>query len=282
MIAILAPHRRASAGLAGVFVCLIAGVWPGTAPAQGRLNATYTISMTGVSIGQIVWRADIDEKRYVTSAQGKASGMLSVLVSGEGSVVTQGVIADGRLVPSDFVSRISDDEGNSDLRMTFEDGAVKDVIGPPPPPGNRIAVTAADRRGVSDPLTAMLIPAQAGGDALASANCARVLPIFDGRRRYNLALSFKRLDKVKLARGFSGPVLVCGVILRPIAGYRTDSMLVKYVAGRRDLELWFAPIAGTSFIAPIRVLLPTLLGTLEIAASQFDAVALPPALPSPQ
>jgi hypothetical protein len=140
-------------------------------------------------------------------------------------------------------------------------------------------VTEADRRGVSDPLTAMLMPVQAGGDALASGNCARVLPIFDGRRRYNLALSFKRLDKVGFAHGFSGVVLVCGVLLQPIAGYRADSMLVKYVAGRRDLELWFVPIVGTSFIAPIRVLLPTLIGTLEIAAEQFDAVAVPPAAP---
>ena len=286
MIAILAPHRRAAAGLAGALVCLIAGAWPLSALAQGRLKATYTISMTGVSIGQIVWLVDINEKRYIASAHGKASGMLSVLVSGEGSVITHGVIADDRLVPSDFTSRISDDEGNSDLRMTFEDGAVKNLIGPPPPPANRIAVTEADRRGVSDPLTAMLIPAQAGGDALASGNCDRVLPIFDGRRRYNLALSFKRLDKVRFARGFSGLVLVCGVILQPIAGYRADSMLVKYLAGRRDLELWFAPIVGTSFIAPIRVMLPTLLGTLEIAAERFDAVAMPsavpPATPSPQ
>lgn len=279
MVAILMPHRRAAAGLAGALVCLVAGIWPVSALAQGRLKATYTISMTGVSIGQIVWLVDINDKRYVTSAHGKASGVLSMLVNGEGSVVTHGIIADDRLVPSYFTSRISDDEGNSDLRMTFEDGAVKDVIGPPPPPANRIAVTEADRRGVSDPLTAMLMPVQAGGDALASGNCARVLPIFDGRRRYNLALSFKRLDKVGFAHGFSGVVLVCGVLLQPIAGYRADSMLVKYVAGRRDLELWFVPIVGTSFIAPIRVLLPTLIGTLEIAAEQFDAVAVPPAAP---
>lgn len=284
MIAILAPHPRAAAGLAGALVCLIVGAWPLPAAAQARLKASYTISMTGVSIGQIFWRVDIDDKRYTTLAQGKASGMLSVLVSGEGSVVAQGVVADGRLAASVFTSRIADDEGNSELRMTFEDGAVKDMIGPPPPPGKRIAVTEADRRGVSDPLTAVLIPAQAGGDALAAGNCDRVLPIFDGRRRYNLALSFKRLDKIRLARSFSGPILVCGVILQPISGYRADSMLVKYLAGRRDLELWFAPIAGTAFIAPIRVLLPTLLGTLEIAAEQFDTVAVPAAAapPTPQ
>lgn len=280
MIAISDPHWRAVAGCAGALIGLLAGVWPAAAPAQGRLKATYTISMTGVSIGQLVWLVNIDEKRYVASAQGKASGVLSVLVSGEGSVVTHGVVADGRLLPTDFTSRISDDEGNSELRMTFEEGAIKEVIGPPPPPGPRIPVTEAGRRGASDPLTAMLIPAQAG-DAWASANCERVLAIFDGRRRYNLALSYKRLDRMKGTRGFSGPALVCGVILQPIAGYRADSMLVKYLAGRRDLELWLAPIVGTAFIAPIRVVLPTLLGTLEIAAEQYETIAMPAATPAP-
>lgn len=250
-----------------------------SAQAQGRLKAQYTISMTGVTIGQIVWLVDINEKRYVTSAHGKASGVLSMLVNGEGSVVTHGVIADGRIVPSYFTSHISDDEGNSDLRMTFEDGNVKEVIGPPPPPADRVAVTEADRRGVNDPLTAVLLPMKAGEDALVAANCARVLSIFDGRRRYNLILSYKRIDKIALTKGFSAAVLVCGVTLQPIAGYRADSMLVKYVAGRRDLELWFAPIAGTMFIAPIRVVMPTLLGTLEIAAAQFDSIATPPVIP---
>jgi hypothetical protein len=278
MISILAPYRRAAASVLGALVCLIVSALAMPAHAQGRLKAQFTISMTGVSIGQIVWLVDIADNRYVTSAYGKASGVLSVLVNGEGSVVTHGIVADGRLAPSYFTSNITDDEGHSELRMNFEDGVVKDLV-EPPPRSDRVLVTEADRRGVNDPLTAMLIPV-AAGDALASANCNRVLPIFDGRRRYNLALSFRRIDKVDIKNQFAGLVLVCGVILQPIAGYRADSMLVKYVAGRRDLELWFAPIAGTSFIAPIRVLMPTLIGTLEIQANQFETAMSSPS-PAP-
>ena len=164
-----------------------------SALAQGRLKATYTISMTGVSIGQIVWLVDINEKRYVTSAHGKASGVLSVLVNGEGSVVTHGVIADDRLVAVLFHLAHFRRRGQQRLAHDVRGrrGQGRDRAGAAAEP-DRIAVTEADRRGVSDPLTAMLIPAQAGGDALASGNCARVLPIFDGRRRYNLALSFNR------------------------------------------------------------------------------------------
>ena len=84
-----------------------------------------------------------------------------------------------------------------------------------------------------------------------------------------------RMDKVAIESGYSGPILVCGVVLQPIAGYRADSMTVKYIAGRRDMELWFAPIAGTSIMAPVRVLMPTLIGTLTIQADQFEAAASP-------
>jgi len=270
MTAIGSSHRFA-AGLAFALAVLAL-----PAHAQGRLKAQYTISMTGVSIGKIDWLVDINEKRYITSAHGKASGVLSMLVNGEGSVTTRGAIVEDRLAPSLFTSHINDDEGVSELRMTFEDGNVKELVGPPPPPADRVPVKEADRQGVSDPLSAMLIATQPGGDMLGPANCRHVLPIFDGRRRYNLALSFKRIDKIKFEHGAIAAVLVCGVILQPIAGYRADSLLVKYVAGRRDSELWFAPIVGTDVVAPVRVVMPTLLGTLEIGATQFEAIATPP------
>ena len=260
------PFRLAALG---ALALLIAG---GAAGAQTRLKAHYAMSMTGVPIGQIVWQAAIGDQRYTMAANGKASGVLSVLVNGEGAVDVRGAIADGRPSPRFFTSKIADDEGNAELRMTFEDGVARELLvqGPPPAAG-RLPVTDADRRGVTDPLSAMLIPT--GDDPLAHSNCNHVLSIFDGRRRYDLTLSYKRNDKVALDRSYAGPVLVCGVVLRPIAGYRADSMLVKYVAGRRDMELWFAPVAGTPVLAPIRVVMPTLVGTLDIRADQFDVLA---------
>jgi hypothetical protein len=106
------------------------------------------------------------------------------------------------------------------------------------------------------------------------------LAIFDGQRRYDLALSFKRMDSMKINIGYAGPVLVCAVVLKPIAGYRADSMLVKYVGGKSDMEIWLAPIAGTAVIAPARVVMPTLIGTLEIAADRFEIAPPRPAATS--
>jgi hypothetical protein len=279
MIVISAGYPRAAAKFLVALICVLLAV--GSARAQGKLNLHYTISMTGVMFGEIVWLVDIGDTLYMTSASGKASGVLSVLVNGEGSVEAQGSIAADRLNPSSYTSTITDDDGTIKLQMTFADGVATEQIAPQPPVhADRVPVTDADRRGIADPLSAVLIPTKLGGGAMAASDCNRTLKIFDGRRRYNLVLSFGRMDKVAVERGYSGPILVCGVVLQPIAGYRADSMIVKYVARRRNMELWFAPVAGTSIIAPVRVLMPTLIGTLKIQADQFEAAASAPA-PTP-
>ena len=101
-----------------------------------------------------------------------------------------------------------------------------------------------------------------------------------GRLRYDLEFAYKRMDEVQADKGYAGPVLACGVVLRPIAGYRADSLLVKYVAGRRDMELWFAPIAGTALMASSGYLIsraalrPDILSlTIVIVGVRFFALA---------
>ena len=265
---------RATAKFLVALVCVLLAA--SDVRAQGKVNAHYTISMTGVTIGEINWRIDIGSTLYSLVASGKASGVLSVLMNGEGSVAAEGSIATDRLNPLSYKSTIADDDGTITLQMTFADGAATEQITPRPPEhADRVPITDDDRRGVADPLSAVLLPTKLGGGALAASDCDRTLKIYDGRRRYNLALSHGRLDKVTIERGYTGPALVCEVVLAPIAGYRADSLIVKYVAGRRNMELWFAPIAGTSIMAPVRVLMPTLIGTLKNQANEFVAVAAP-------
>ncbi len=241
-----------------------------TAAAEGPVNlrAHYDIYMTRIRIGEITWAMYFADQTYQTSANGKASGVFSVLLDGEGSVTTHGAMANGKLQPAKVTTVVIDDEGRAEVRMIFDNGTLKtiDDRGPPPKPG-RIKVTPGLLRDVADPLSAMLVPIN--GDAFAHANCDRTLRIFDGRRRYNLALSYKRVDKMDAVPSNGGKVLVCNVVLRPIAGYDPDSMIVRYLAGKTDLELWFAPVAGVSLMAPVRALMPTLVGTLELRATEL-------------
>jgi hypothetical protein len=242
--------------------------------AQGSLRAHYQISMTGVTIGYATWSVDINDRAYTTTASGEAGGIFSILFSGKGTASTEGSSANGHILPSDFTFRMADDEEKAEFRVTFKDGMAREQVTTDATPSpNRVPITDKDRRDVVDPLSAMLLTEAPGVETLAPENCNRVLRIFDGRRRYDLALSFMRVDRFTLERSYDGPALVCQVILYPVAGYHRDSNLVKYVAGRRDMELWFAPIDGTAVLAPLRVAMPTLLGTLKIEADKFHPAA---------
>jgi hypothetical protein len=60
---------------------------------------------------------------------------------------------------------------------------------------------------------------------------------------------------------------------RPVAGYSPSSFRVKYLQKNRDMEIWFAPVAGARALAMIRILIPTTLGTALLKATRFESAA---------
>ena len=268
-------RARRAVLLAALIAALAAGA-DRSAQAQS-LDARYVISMTGIRVGQSAWTVHIDSDRYEASANGGSVDLLNVLLRGEGLAKVSGSVRDGRLVPTVFSSSLIEDGVKGDLKMTLDDGVVTAVEDKgPPPSADRVPLTQSHVQGVTDPLTALLLPDEGGEAHPAKESCNRTLAIFDGRRRYDLALSFKRMEKLhQMADGER--LLVCNVILRPIAGHRADSMIMKYVAGRRDMEISFAPIAGTRYLAPFRLSLPTLIGTMAVQAASFETPAPLPA-----
>jgi hypothetical protein len=278
MTARFAPGRPT---LQALLAC--AGIVLGGASAAAEqpvnLSAHFIITMTHVEVGELTWAVSFADNGYLASANGKASGVFSVLVKGEGSVTTHGTMANGRLVPVSARSEVSDEDGAYEVRMMFDNGALKHVENHgAPAPNDIVRVLPEYLRNVTDPLSAMLI--RYGEDAFAPANCGRTLRIYDGRRRYDLALTYKRVDRLIKMRGYSGRALVCNVVLHPIAGYKVGSLLVKYLAGKSDLEMWFAPVNGVAVMAPVRALMPTLIGTMDISADEFAAVAAHTATPA--
>jgi hypothetical protein len=265
----------APAGPARCLFVAVAVTVAAAAPAfaQTRLVSQYSISIAGISIGRGELAADIDEDGYVAQGSGRASGFLRILVSGQAQVSARGRLLDGRPAPTTFSARLDDENEHSVIAMTFDNGGVKALDAESNlAVSDRLPVTAEHRRNVSDPVSALLVPAAEG---LAPAACQRTLHIFDGQRRYDLVLTFKRVDTAKAA-GFAGSVVVCTVALKPIAGHKPGSALVKYLTGGRELELWLAPIADTRLLGPYRLSVANLIGDLVIAATSYEATTSAP------
>ena len=264
-------HPRVAQVIGSAFALLTAALG-NRAHAEGKLDASYTISFARIRVGDISATGVFGESEYVISARGRAGGIMKVLVDGEASFSTRGTIKDGYPVPTTFTSKIVSDAETSDVTMVLDEGSVKELAAAAPTKSDRVPVTQANRQGIVDPLTAMLFSAAAAGEGLHRDVCRHTLPIFDGQQRYDLKLAFKRMDKVAAERGYAGPVVVCSVSYEPIAGHRAYP-LVKYLSEGREMEMALAPVAGTRLLAPFRMLVVSALANLVIEANQFEVTA---------
>ena len=249
----------------------------GQSSAQGKLDARYVVTLSGLPIGQGAWVIDIADDHFTASASGATAGLLQVFASGQGQSAASGSISGGQLVPSSYASRIVTGDKSDEVRMVISAGAVKELAANPPTVASpdRVPVTDAHRRGVSDPMTASLIRVPGSGDTSVPQACQRTLSIFDGRMRYDLQLAFKRLERVRSERGYQGVAVVCAVRFSPIAGHVPERYAIKYLVQLRDIELWLAPIAGTRVMVPYRVTVPTPLGLGVMQATQFVSMPQP-------
>jgi hypothetical protein len=250
----------------------------GPARAEGKLDARYTVTLAGVPIGKGAWVIDVTDGQYTAAASGLTTGLLRVFASGQGSSASRGQInGAGQPVATIYASSISSGKWSEELRITLAGGTVKDVTVEPPvtPHPDRVPVTDAHRKGVTDPMTAALVAAAGNGDPLSPEVCNRKASIFDGRMRYDLKTEFKRVDEVKADKGYQGRVAVCAFYFTPIAGYIPDRPAIKYLIAQRDMEIWLAPLAGTRLVVPFRVSIPTPLGLGVLEATQFVTAAQP-------
>lgn len=257
---------------------LLSAAFIGAAAAQGgRLDAIYEASLGGVVIGKGTWVVTIGDEDYAALVSGGTSGLMKAIGGGSGTTSAKGRILGGQFVPGSYLSSIMYGKKNETIRINLANGNVKDSSIEPVPPVNdeRIPVTDVHRRGAADPMTGSLLRVPGTADPVGPDACRKTVAIFDGRMRYDLRLEFKRMETVTLAKSYQGPAVVCSVYFTPLAGYVPDRMAIKYLAAQRDMEITFAPIAGTRVLAPFRIKIPTPIGAGLIEATEFNSVATP-------
>jgi hypothetical protein len=259
------------------FAFWLAGPAP-SALAQGRLDAQYEATLAGIPVGKGAWTIDISDDQYSASAFGGTSGLLKAFAAGSGTGAAQGRVVNGALVSTNYNASTTTSKKTEAIRMVLANGTIKEYAIEPEPPvdPDRLPVTDAHRRGVLDPMTGSMLRVPGTADPLGPDACRSGAAIFDGRMRYDLKLDFKRMETVKAEKGYQGPVVVCAIYFSPVAGYIPDRPVIKYLAAARNMEIAFAPVAGTRILVPFRMVIPTPLGVAMLEATQFITTPTPP------
>lgn len=252
----------------------------GTEPAaaQGKLEAQYEATLSGIPVGRGAWNIDIQDDVFSAAASGGTTGILKSFASGFGTGASQGRVVNGALVATAYQASTTTSKKTEEIHISLDKGNVKEfgIIPEPPVDADRIVVTEAHRRGVFDPMTASLVRVPGTGDPLSAEACHGSAAVFDGRMRYELKLDFKRMESVKAEKGYHGPVVVCALYFVPVAGYIPDRPVIKYLAAQRNIEIAFAPVAGTRVLVPFWLKVPTPLGPAMLEATSFITSAQPP------
>lgn len=251
------------------------------ARADGRLSAKYSLSVGGVELGRGSIVMEAGDSSYEISGSARVTGVLRAVSSGKGVAAARGAITAGRMVPSVYAMN-ADAGGKAEVaRLGMAGGAVKEMEVEPElkPVADRIPVTPDALKNVIDPMSGAFIYVPGTADLLSAAACDRSIPVFDGRQRYDLALSYLRTDKVK-AEGYAGPAVVCAVRYAPVAGHRPTRSTVQYMKDNKDMAVWLVPVAGTRLLAPFKISVATMIGTAVLAAESFETQAKGAAVPA--
>ncbi len=261
----------------GVGLCAIAG----PALADGRLEAKYALSLAGIEVGRADVTVDATDSGYDIIGSGRVTGVMRAISSGKGSAAARGSIAAGKSIPRLFAVSAKADGKDEAIKFAITDNVVKDLdVTPPPKPyPDRIEITDAHLVNVTDPLTGSFVSVPGKVDMLSAAACDRTIPVFDGRQRFDVVLSFERVEDVKIEKGFSGTAVVCQARYVPVAGHRPTRSTVKYMQENKDMHVWLVPIAGTRLMAPFKVQVATLVGTVLFEATSFTTEAKEKTIP---
>jgi hypothetical protein len=265
----LVPHLTAIRllGRSAGFALVLAGA-AAPASAAALVDGTYDITVGGFGVGVGGFKATFGARAYTATVTMQLTGFARFMSDGRGSASSVGIVTEARPVPANYSLSTTSGKYTQTIRMGMLAGAVR-VLNVSPTPRLRpdiVPVTLAHRRGIVDPVGALVMPMAGSGELLSPAACARTLPVFDGRQRFDIRLAFDRMDKATGSgkSSYSGPVVVCRASYLPVAGHRLRVGQGKQVAA--PAEVWLAPVAGTRVLVPWKISVQTPSGQAVIQA----------------
>ena len=268
--------RRLGFAAAAAFMAALCASPPASADGTTSVVAKYDLHLAGIALASFNFSSDIDDRTYTISGRGDSSRLVKLITKFKGSTKSIGAIDGERIVPASYELQFNSRDNDHSVEMRFNQGRVDELALDPPhtPSPERVPVKPAHQAGVLDPLSSVVLPLPSGkleGETV----CARRLPIFDGRHRYDLVLSYKRTESVPVAGkpDQQTTLFICKIKYSPIAGHKPHRASTTYWQNSEDMEVWLAPVTRAGLLVPYRATLPTPIGPAVLSLSKLEISA---------
>lgn len=250
-----------------------------SAATSARITAVYKVTVGSFNLGNFRVTTNVQSGVYQMRGEGKFSILEGLIFKWRGVTAGNGRVTEAGPEPAMYSFSYSDGGKKSErLRVTFDDGAVQQIsIVPRTRPARRtIPVKQQQLEGVVDPMSGAFLTARSNNPNGDLSVCNQLLPVFDGRARFDLVLKPKKrvLVQNKARSSYSGPAAICRVKFIPISGHQPDNPGIRLLSQSDEIEVWLMPVKGTQMYVPYRIVLPTPVGygTAVITSIQVSGV----------
>lgn len=266
--------RKNGLPLAGLALATLLAVTPAqsaenikadaTIAAPTDVAASFTIYVGGLLFISGNFEAVMDDDNYRLAATMSTAGTTRTFYPADYKLSSEGRLTQEHVQPHHYVSDTQAERKTRKITMSYSrDGMPRLTAEPPYNPGDLDDVMPSLQQNTLDPISAFIMPVVAGENP-----CDRTIPVFDGKRRYDLKLVYEG-EKQMTPRGLAKPVtaIVCTiryVAVAPIERRKFTDMLRR----NDDMRVWLAPFDGGRVYMPVRFQLRTPLGGAVMELTQ--------------
>ena len=265
------------AALTFAFITLsAAGIGAANADEMTAHETVFDVRYGPLSVGEAKFEIRFNESTYELGASGKTVGIVDMVASGSGLAKSHGRIEDYRVIVDNASAEFREESDVSTLTMNFDEGAVSEVIVDPDERKSKdgpkwVQIAEEQLRSVLDPASTIVIPVAWERANDPRAVCNQHFPIYDGDTRFDIKLNYKSTKPVK-TKGYKGWAYVCQLRYIPVSGHKKGERNIEYMRDNEDIEIWLAPMNKTNLYTPIRVEVPTWVGTFSAIPRFFGVV----------
>ncbi len=235
-----------------------------------RVSANYLITFNGFDIGSFRFDATVGPEGYHLTGDAEISALLGV-IKWRGLTRSSGRVKGNKPKPAGYTFSFNSSAQSGAVKMGFRKEEVTSFSMRPlaPPMSGEVPLERKHLKKVLDPLTAVMAMTRAPGRN----PCAMKLPVFDGKQRFNLKLSYRGQERLPAIRGAQAQVgFVCQVRYQPVAGYVPDQATVA-MAQEQNIEVVLRPMPTGSLMVPHEIRIPTIAGTARLTANSIAITA---------
>ena len=237
-------------------------------PKPTQISIRYNATLAGIYVGTARLQIALTRNAYNIAATGSLGGVLKSLIGFKLTVNSYGILSNRKMIPQRYTTDYGTRDSSRSIKINYSASHKAMVSAEPPffPSRSRIALKPGHLKNTLDPLSALLMPVKKNLGAISPDNCQRLMPVFDGRMRYNLKVSRSETQKPNhKIRGFKGPVIICRIKIQPVSGYSIPKGGRKKTPANGDIEIWLTPTGPAGVLIPVKGRLPTPLGIAEIS-----------------